>query len=192
MRRALATSAAIVCLFATCSSETKPPPPPDISAIAAAGQISGTKYTNFFFKLAVECEQCELTLNPLVNQQQGRARLLQIISTQQGRDDTFTFGVLADTRARYPQLQSAEHYVRSVRHQLEKEGLRTVREEFQLTISGLPFAGAILRVDDGNGRYHYRGIYTIFRSGFILSFDAEGASEEKVNALAMRLVRFVK
>jgi hypothetical protein len=73
---------------------------------------------------------------------------------------------------------------------LEIEGLPAVREEFPLTIGGVEFTGAILEEHVPAGRKYYRGMYSTFRNGYILSFDAEAASENKLNELVTRLVKF--
>jgi hypothetical protein len=165
---------------------------PDISTVASAGAVADGKYTNSLFRLTVAAPNATLELNPLVNKEAGRARLVQVLAKQTTFDNTYTFAVLADTLAKYPQLQSPTHYVRSVRHQLEREGLLTVREEFPITISGVEFAGAILEEHVPEGRKYYRGMYSVFRDGFILSFDVEAASPEKVNELVLRAVSLAK
>jgi hypothetical protein len=161
---------------------------PDISTVASAGAIADGKYTNSFFRLAVAAPNARLDLNPLVNKEGGGARLVQVMAKQTAFDNTYTFAVLADTLAKYPRLQSATQYVRSVRHQLERESLSTVREEFPITISGVDFTGAILEEHVPEGRKYYRGMYSTFRDGFVLSFDVEAASPEKVNELVVRAV----
>jgi hypothetical protein len=163
----------------------------DISAVAAAGRVSDSKYSNSLLRIIVEDPNGTLQANPLLNKEAGRARLVQILSKQNTWEDTYTFAVLADTLARYPQLQSPAHYVRSVRHQLEKEGLATLREEFPITISGVQFTGAVMQQEVG-GRKHCRGLYTTFRDGLILSIDAEAATEDKLNALVKRSVNLGK
>lgn len=117
---------------------------------------------------------------------------MQALAKQTTFDNTYAFEVLADTLAKYPQLQSPTHYVRSVRHQLEREGLRTVREEFPITIGGVEFTGAILEEQVPEGRKYYRGMYSAFRDGFVLSFDVEAASPEKVNEVVVRVVGLAK
>jgi hypothetical protein len=166
--------------------------PVDISAVAAAGRVSDGKYSNSLLRIVVAAPNGTLQPNPLVNKEAGRARLIQILSKQTTWEETYTFAVLADTLARYPQLQSPAHYVRSVRHQLEKEGLVTLREEFPITIRDVQFTGAILQEQTPNSRKYCRGLYTTFRDGVILSFDAEAATEDKLNELVTRLVSFEK
>jgi hypothetical protein len=64
--------------------------------------------------------------------------------------------------------------------------------EFPITFSGVEFTGAILEEHVPQGRKYYRGMYSAFRDGFILSFDAEAASPEKVNELGVRVVSLAK
>jgi hypothetical protein len=165
---------------------------PDISTVASTGAVAEGKYTNSFFRLTVAAPNATFEVNPLLNKEGGRARLVQVLSKGTTFDNTYTLAVLADTLARYPQLQSRPHYVRCVRHQLEKEGLATVREEFPITISGAEFTGAILEEHVPEGRKYYRGMYSAFHDGFILSFDVEAASPEKVNELVVRVVSLAK
>jgi len=69
--------------------------------------------------------------------------------------------------------------VRSVRHQLEREGLQTLREEFPIEVSGIRFTGAVLKESDDRGRTHVRGTYSTFLNGYILSLDVTAPSEER-------------
>ena len=158
------------------------------SFLAAKSGLADGGSAPSFFGSGVAAPNAALEPNPLVNNAGGRARLLQALAKQTTFENTYTFAVLADTLAKHPRLQSPSHYVRSVRHELEREGLSTVREEFRITISGVEFAGAILEEHALDGRKYYRGIYSAFRDGFILSFDVEAASPEKVNDLVVRVV----
>lgn len=188
MNRVLVT-VVLVAASITAAESTKTP---DISTVASAGKVADGKYTNSFFKLTVAAPDATLELNPLVNKEGGRARLVQVLAKQTTFENTYTIAVLADTLAKYPQLQFPALYVRSVRHQLERDGLTTVREEFPITISGVEFTGAILEEHTPQGRKYYRGMYSAFRDGFILSFDVEAASPEKVNELLVRVVSLAK
>jgi hypothetical protein len=163
---------------------------PGISAVARSGSITGNRYTNSFFSLSAETPEATFTLNPTINAQADSARLVQVIGKPTDWDNTFTFAILADSLARYPQLQSSTQYVRSVRHILEKQGLPTVKEEFPIMIGGLPFTGTILEEHVDNGKKYYRGLYATFLRGYILSFDAEASSQDKVNGLVQRIVKF--
>ena len=154
-----------------------------ISVIAGDGVVTGDRYTNSFFKLTINTSDATLQLNPQVNTSGDRGRLLQALSKTANREETYTFAVLADCLSHYPQLDSLSQYVQAVRHNLEKERLSTVREEFPISIGGKPFVGAILEVRESSERKHYRGLYSTFLNGYILSLDLEAASETKLNDL---------
>ena len=190
MKKSIITAILLaVSLVAISLAQTKKPA--DISTVIAAGTVDGSRYTNPYFKLTIDAPNATLALNPLVSPVGARARLLQVQSKQAEWNDRYTFAVLADTLTEYPQLQSPAQYVRSVRHQLEKGGMPTLREEFQITIAGVGFTGAVLQEQVPSGQKYYRGLYTTFRSGYILSFDVEAPSEDKLNQVVSRLVRFM-
>jgi hypothetical protein len=177
-------------LLASAAAQVPAAPTADIRTVAAAGLESGTRYTNWFFGLTVDTSNAKVTLNPLVNDERQRARLVQVFSTATDPASKFTFAVLADAESHYPQIKTSADYVRSVRLQLEKQGLTTVEQEFPITISGVRFTACVLQVSDGAGRKHFRALFTTFRNGYILSFDAEAAT--RVDVLVRRLVTFGK
>lgn len=108
--------------------------PPDVTTVAAAGSVTKFGYTNSYFKLSILAPSATVNLNPLVNASGSRARLVQVLSDGKNWNETYTFAVLADALANYhPPLESTAIYVRSIRHNLEREGLSTVKEEFPVT-----------------------------------------------------------
>lgn len=167
--------------------------PATITAVADAGSVTRFGYTNSYFKVSILAPSATVKLNPMVNAPGSRARLVQVLSNEKTREGTYTFAVLADSLANYhPPVESTTQYVRSVRHKLEKEGLSTVKEEFPITIAGHQFTGAILQEQEPNGGKHFRGMYSTFRNGYVLSFDAEAVSENKLNDMLAQMVVFSK
>lgn len=177
-----------ICVVATLSAQTKSAA--NISDISSSSSVTGNVFTNSFFSLRVGTPDATFTLNPTLYTQANMARLVQIIGKQNNWVDTFTFAVIADSLARHPQLQSSAPYIRGVRQQLEKEGMPVVKEEFPITIGGVQFTGTILEEHVENGRKYYRGLYATFRRGYILSFDVEASSQDKLNALVTQAVKF--
>jgi hypothetical protein len=177
-----------ICVVATLYAQTRRGP--GISEVTSSSSVNGNSYSNSFFGLSVETLEATFTLNPTVFAQADIARLVQINSKNNNWVDTFTFAVVADSLARHPQLQSPAQYVRSVLQQRVKKHQPVVKEEFPITISGLQFTGTILEEHLENGRKYYHGLYVTFRRGYILSFDAEASSPDKLNALVQRSVKF--
>ena len=183
---------AILLLFIAGNIFAQNKKPITISDVTAAGKLDGSRYTNSFFKLEIIPNSATFQLNPFVNTAGGRARLVQVFSNTTDWESKYTFAVLADSLTKYPELQSLTQYVRSVRHQLEKQGLPTIREEFPISIGGVQFVGAIVQEQIPSGQKYYRGFYSTFRGGFILSFDVEASSQDKVNSLVTQIVQFKK
>lgn len=96
--------------------------PADISTVAASGAVSGNRYTNSFFTLSVDAPNATLQLNPLINTAGERARLVQVLAQPAKWEDTYTFAVLADSRTKYPQLQSLAQYVAQRSTSIGKRG----------------------------------------------------------------------
>lgn len=167
---------------------------PDITTVATSGAVTESRYANAYFKLTIDAPNATLQLNPVMNTAGQYARLVQILAKTTNWVDVYTFAVSAETLSnldKYPNTPPSR-YVRSVRHQLEREGLTTVQEEFPVSIAGVEFTGAILEVPESNGRKHYRGVYTTFRQGYILSLDAEASSQKRLTELVQRMVAFSK
>ncbi len=189
MKNTIIAAIVLIGLITVSPAQTKKPV--DISAVAATGAVTENRYTNSFFKLTVEAPNATLQLNPVVNTKGQFARLLQVASKSTKWEDTYTLSMSADSLTINPQVQSPAQYVRSVRHQLEREGLPTVREEFPIAIAGVQFTGAVLQQQEQSGQKYYRGIYATFRNGYVLTFDVEAASQDQLNKLVTRLVKLM-
>jgi len=162
----------------------------NISAVAAAGAVSSNQYTNSYFKMSVDAPNATLQLNPVLDVKGQYARLLQVDSAHLSWEETYAFAVTADSLTINPQVKSAAQYVRSIRHKLEKDGLPTVRQEFPITIAGAQFTGAVLE-QQAQGQKYYRGIFSSFRNGYVLTFDVEAATPERLNKLVTGAVKFL-
>jgi hypothetical protein len=148
----------------------------DIKAIFDEGKIADGRYTNAYFGLTLTLStNARFTQGGFVSSQGKRARLVAAERNSENWNDRYEVAVLADTLSANPLISSPDQYVRSVRHQFEREGSETVQAESPAKISGAQFVYATMKVTDG-GLTHYRGIYTTFLNGYILSLDVSAAS----------------
>jgi len=171
-------------LFCAAQTATK-----DVASLIAAGKITGNQYQNDFLGLTFTAEGGHVKPGSVTNLAAGRARILEALSDSSAPESSYSFAILVDGAANYPQIKSPTQYVRSVRHALEREGLKTLREEFPVEISGLSFTGAIMEVP-GEQVPYFRGMYCTFSNGYIVSFDLTARKEEVIEKLASRLVKF--
>ena len=101
----------------------------------------------------------------------------------------YTIGLLADSLDNYPKGMSTTVYVRSVRHQLERDGLITEREEFPTKVSDTAFVGAVLKVPEKPNFGYRRGIYATFLKGYVVSLEVQARDEERIQQVLSSAVK---
>jgi len=152
----------------------------DISSVVATGNVNGDVYQNAYFGLSITAPSSKFTAPSLVNVEGHRARLVNIVYDSPNGAKNYTIGLLADSLEDYPKGMTTSVYVRSVRHQLEKDGLLTEREEFPVRISGMGFSGAVLKVPEKANFGYRRGIYATFLNGYVVSLEVQARDEERI------------
>ncbi len=161
----------------------------DISSVVAAGSVNGDVYKNSYFGVSLTAPSAKFTAPSLVNVEGRRARLVNIVYDSPDGAKNYTIGLLADSLENYPKGMTTTVYVRSVRHQLERDGLPTEREEFPASISGLGFVGAVLKVPEKPNFGYRRGIYAIFLNGYVVSLEVQARDEERIRQVLSSAVR---
>jgi hypothetical protein len=116
-------------------------PKSDISSVvAAAGKVNNDVYSNAYFGMSLTAPKAKFTAPSLVNIAGRRARLVNIVYNSPQGAMNYTLGLMGESLENFPKGMPTALYVRSVRHQLERDGLPTHGEEFPVTISGVPSA----------------------------------------------------
>lgn len=164
-------------------------PAMDISAVVAAGSVKDDVYSNTYLGLTITVPKGQFTAPALVNVEGHRARLLNAVYDSSECAKNYTFGLMADSLENYPKNMPLTTYVRSVRQQLEKDGLRTHREEFPLTMAGVQFVGTVLVAFDKENGTYFRGIYATFLDGYVVSLEVQSRSEERLQQLLSSTVK---
>jgi len=181
---------AIVCLTLSVTAATLgQAAKSDISSVVAAGNVNGDVYKNGYFGVSLTAPSAKFTAPSLVNVEGRRARLVNIVYDSPEGAKNYTIGLLADSLENYPKGMSTTVYVRSVRHQLERDGLITEREEFPITISGMGFIGAVLKVPEKPNFGYRRGIYSIFLNGYVISLEVQARNEERIQQVLSSATR---
>jgi hypothetical protein len=161
----------------------------DISTVVAAGTVEGGVYSNPYFGITIAAPDAKFTVPSLVNEPGHRARLLNLVYDSPDGAKNYTIGLMADSMENYPKTMSMDVYVRSVRHQLEKDGLLTEQGEFPIIISGVAFTGAILKVPEKPNFGYRRGIYSTFRNGYVLSLEIQARDQERIQQVLSSAVK---
>lgn len=188
MRLLIFTVLSFLFLFPTSATKAQTPIQ-DISAVFGEGKVSGNQYTNGYFGLTLTPANAQFTQGGFVSSEGKRARLVDAQSNAKNWEEKFSIAILADALSANPLVHSPTQYVRSVRHQLEREGMATIQDETPIEISGLKFVQATMKVTE-QGRTHYQAVYTTFLNGYILSLQVEAPTPERLNQIVLSMVKF--
>jgi hypothetical protein len=156
------------------------------------GRMEGSQYVNDFFHVVVEVPQPtdSLRLNTIVHA--DSVQLVMAVKSEGPIDERFMFSVIAKSMER-PDSFTTEQFVRSVRHNLEREGMQTLVSEKGVVISGQTFILSKLKFES-NEVHYYKAVLATIRNGAVLGFWIEAADEgslDKLLALEGKL-RFIK
>jgi hypothetical protein len=164
-------------------------PKGDISSVAAAGKVNGDVYLNTYFGLRLTAPKAHWAVRGPVDVAGGRARLIDAAYDSGEQGEGYTLALLVEALQNFPKGTSTEVYLRSARHRVELDGLKTQREEFPLTISGIPFTGAVLIFFEKQNFGYYRGLYSTVLNGYFVTIEVQAGSEERVQTLLSSAVR---
>ena len=148
----------------------------DMKTIAAAGHVNSKEYENSYFGVSVQLPQPndELKLNTLVSD--NRAILLLALS------ESHQFAIVTHSNAGIQEPVSTAVFVRSVRHQLESEGLKTVKMEVPVLIGGHEFIQSDLKMESKDQRYWKAVMFTQIK-GNMFGFWMETKSQADLNEI---------
>ena len=162
----------VVCLLGAETSKMA-----DIKTVTAAGHVKGADYENSYFGVTVRLPQPneQLVLNGLVAE--NRAILLEAVHAEGEMQQRHKFVIVAQS-ASIPGLSSTAQFVRSVRHQLEKEGFQTVRAEATVMIGGHEFIQSELMMKD---KSYWKAILATPIKGYMFGFWMEASNKEQLD-----------
>lgn len=151
----------------------------DVKTVAASGHVKNQEYKNSYFGVTVQLPQpeAELQLNQLVAD--NRAILLLANNQKGSPDQHYTFSIVAHSDD-IPGLEDTPQFVRSVRHQLEREGYQTVLAEARVVIGGHEFFQSTLKMQD---RSYWKSIFATRIKGYMFGFWMESPSKEQMEKL---------
>lgn len=159
----------------------------DMKAVAAAGHLKGTEYLNSYFGVSVRLPQPneQLIVNGFVAE--NRAILVEAVNGKGEAQKRKKFVIVAYS-SDIPGLTSTTQFVRSVRHQLEREGFQTTHAELRVVIAGHEFIRSDLKMKSEN---YWKAVMLTQVKGYMFGFWMEAATEEelaKVTKLDDRIV----
>jgi hypothetical protein len=161
-------------------------PKSDISSVAAAGKVNGDVYQNSYFGITLSAPKAHWSIRgPISEQRQGRLidAVYDLGGQERGPEENYTLALLVESLANFPKGTSTELYVRNVRHRVESDNVKTYREEFSLTVSGVPFTGTVFRFFERPDFGYYRGLYSTALNGYFVTIEVQCGTEERLQKL---------
>jgi hypothetical protein len=165
-------------------------PTADIASVAAAGKVSGAVYLNSYFGISLTAPKAKWEVRGPIDVARRQARLIDAAYDSGEQGTGYTLALLVESLQNFPKGTSTEVYLRNIRHRVELDGLKTQREEFPVTISGVAFTGAILLFPQKPNFGYYRALYSTVLDGYFVTIEVQCApSEERLQELLSSAVK---
>jgi len=162
-------------------------PKSDISSVVAAGKVKGDVYQNSYLGISLSVPKADWSVRGPISVEQRYGRLIDAVydsgRPERGPDENYTLALLVESLENFPKGTATVAYVRKVRHGLEGNNLKTYREEFPLTVSGIPFTGAVFRFIERSDFGYYRGLYSTVLNGYFVTIEVQCGREENLEKL---------
>lgn len=167
-------------------------PKSDISSVAAAGNVNGDVYQNSYFGITLSAPKAHWSVRPIsVETRQGRLidAVYDLGGPERGPEENYTLALLVESVENFPKGTPTEVYVRNLRHHMDGDNVKTYREEFPLTLSGIPFTGAVSTVFEKANVGYYRGLYSTVLNGYFVTVVVQCGREERLQKLLSSAVK---
>lgn len=179
MKLLLAIVPCVVSYLSGAFAAAQSAPKANIKAVADAGHLRGAEYKNDYFSVTVRLPEPNehLVLNGLVAD--DRAILLEAVNEKGDMQQWHNFVIVAHS-ADIPGLTSTVQFVRSVRHQLERDGFQTLRAEIAVTVGGREFIESDLKMESKNQNYCKAIMLTRIKD-YMFGFWMEAVNQEQLH-----------
>ena len=162
-------------------------PKSDITSVAAAGKVTADVYQNSYFGLTLSAPKAQWSFPLPVSVETQQAKLLEAVYDQgvpeRGPKENYTIGLLADSVANLTKGTPTDIYVRQLRQHMDRNNVKTYRDPFPLTVSGISFSGTVSQVFQTADVGDYRGLYSTILNGYFVTVVVQCGEEERLEKL---------
>jgi hypothetical protein len=102
---------------------------------------------------------------------------------ERGPEENYTLALLVESLDSYPKGTTIEQYALNVRHRVEDDKVKIYREEFPLTVQGVPFVGTVFRFFERPESGYYRALYSTVLNGYFVTIEVQCGGEERLQKL---------
>jgi len=167
-------------------------PKSDITSVAAAGKVTADVYQNSYFQLTLSAPKAQWSFPPLSAETQ-QAKLLEAVYDQgvpeRGPKENHTIAQLAVSVANFAKGTPTDVYVRQLRQHMDRDNVKTYRDAFPLTVSGISYSGTVSQVFQTAEVGYYRGLYSTVLNGYFVTVVVQCGEEERLQKLLTSAVK---
>jgi hypothetical protein len=167
----------------------------DFSLVAAAGKLNGDTYQNSYFGITLSAPKAHWEVRGPISVQRRQARLIDAAYDsgvpERGPEENYTLALLVEAQENFPKGTTIEQYVRNVRHRAEDDNVKIYREEFPLTVQGVPFVGTVFRFFERPNFGYYRALYSTVLNEYFVTIEVQCGAEERLQKLLSSAVKII-
>lgn len=164
----------------------------DITSVAASAKVTADVYQNSYFGLTLSAPKARWSFPPLSVETQ-QAKLLEAVYDQgvpeRGPKENYTLALLADSVANFAKGTPTDLYVRQLRQHMDRNNVKTYRDAFPLTVSGISYIGTVSQVFQTAEVGYYRGLYSTVLNGYFVTVVVQCGEEERLQKLLASAVK---
>jgi len=165
----------------------------EFSSVAAAGKVNGDTYQNSYLGITLSAPKAHWAVRGPISVQTRQGRLIDAVYDsgvpEHGPEENYTLALLVESQENFPKGTALEQYVRNLRHRVEDDSVKIYREEFPLTVQGVPFVGTVFRFFERPDFGYYRGLYSTVLNGYFVTIEVQCGGEERLQKLLSSAVK---
>ena len=165
----------------------------DFSSVAAAGKATGDTYQNSYLGITLSAPKAHWEVRGPISVQGRQGRLIDAVYDsgvpERGPKENYTLALLVESQENFLKGTTTEQYARKVRHRVEDDNVKIYREEFPVTVQGVPFVGTVFRFFERSDRGYYRALYSTVLNGYFVTIEVQCGEEERLQKLLSSVIK---
>jgi hypothetical protein len=165
----------------------------DFSSVVAAGKVNGDTYQNSHLGITLSAPKAHWEVRGPISVQKRQGRLIDAVYDsgvpERGPEENYTLALLVESQESLPKGTTIEQYARNVRHRVEDDNVKIHREEFALTVQGVPFVGTVFQFFERPDFGYYRALYSTVLNGYFVTIEVQCGGEERLQKLLSSAVK---
>lgn len=166
----------------------------EFSSVVGSGKVNGDVYQNSYLGIALSAPKARWKVGGPISVQRRQGRLIEAVYNsgvpERGPEENYTLGLVVESQENFPKGTTTEQYIRKLRHKVEEDNVRIYRDEFSLSVQGVPFVGTVFRVFESPNSGYYRALYSTVLNGYFVTVEVQCGGEQRLQKLLSSALKF--